>query len=450
MSSPVHPPQESDSSHGNPVAGSVDESVVGSVAGGEGVTPVRAGFWRALRAGLCCYCATLPLVLVCILIGHYYLPHLPSNQDGPRIPPSPNPIMHILSRWDGQWHLINASTGYFYNPDRMSSVAFFPAYPILVWAVERTTPFSLRFSGLIVSQFFLIASLVLLYRYIAVTRSPSPKTPLVAWYAMFALMVFPTSFWLRMTYSEPLFLFLCLLSLYGMAKKWPFWIIALIAGAATGTRLVGAALFFVLAWHIWCNSVSWKQTLLRCCWLLPLSLWGIIAYMIFLWVKFDAPLAFSQTQVHWFHRPPGSLFHRFQSVLTLEPARAIFNPLSPAYWRRFDPGITSLIFSPHAMNALIFLAAVIAGLFAVVKRWLTVHEIILSFFLLGIPYISVGYTQYMMSHGRFALTVFPLFIVLGTILSRLPAYVSIPLLAAGAWILGVFSSMLASGGYYIL
>ena len=437
MSSPPNHPQENDS---------VD---VRNIEQGESVTPRRAGFAIALRTGLCCYFATLPLVLLGIILGHSLFLRLPSNQDRPRIPPASNPMLQTLSLWDGQWHLINASTGYFYNPDQMSSVAFFPVYPMIVRGVERITPFSLQFSGLIVSQFFLIASLVLLYRYITITRANHPKMPDIALYAMFALLVFPTSFWLRMTYSEPVFLFFCLLSLYGMERKWPFWIIAVIAGTASGARLVGAALFFVLAWHVWRNTASLKQTLTRCCWLLPLSLWGVLAYMTFLGIKFDAPLAFSQTQVHWFHRPPGSLAHRFFCAVTLEPAFAIFDPTSQAYWRRFDPTLP-LVFSSHAMNAVIFVAAVLTGLFGIVKRWLTTNEIILSFFLLGIPYISVGYTQYMMSHGRFTLMVFPFFIVLGMILSYLPKYVSIPLLCVSSMMLGVLSAMLASGGYYIL
>ena len=416
----------------------------------EGCTHAQfSGFREALRTGILCYVVTMPLVLLGIVAGQTLYWHLDTNQDVPRIPRASHFVLQTLSLWDGQWHLMNADVGYSYNPDAMSSVAFFPVYPILVRCVERLTPFGLHVSGLIVSQFFLIASLVLLYHYISMTRKKNFKAPDIAFYAIFALAVFPTSFWLRMTYSEPLFLFLCLSTLYGMEKKWPFWIIAVIAGTATGTRLVGVALFFVLAWHIWTSSGSFKQAMLRFCRLLPLSLWGVLAFMVFLWVKFDAPLAFSQTQTHWFHREPVSLIHRFQCAVTLEPIRSIFSSGSPAYWQKYDPRLP-LLFSSHAMNAVIFVIVVLSGLFAISRRWVTKKEIILSFFLLGVPYISVGYTQYMMSHGRFCLMVFPFFIVLGTILSYCPKYVSFSFLSFLALYLGLMSSMLASGGYYIL
>jgi len=406
-------------------------------------------FWNSCQTGICCYLVTLPLVLLGIFVGKTMLWRLETNQDRPRIPLASHSVLQTLSLWDGQWHLMNADVGYSYSPRTMSSVAFFPGYPILVGIVQRTTGLSFQLSGLIVSQFFLIASFVLLHHYICLTRKGLSQASQIAFYAVFALAVFPTSFWLRMTYSEPLFLFLCLLSVYGMERKWPFWIIALIAGAATGTRLVGAALFFVLAWHVRKNSQSARQTLIRCAWLLPLSLWGILGYMTYLWLAFDAPLAFSQTQVHWYHRMPGPLWHRLQCAITFEPVRAIFSFSSSAYWQRYDPRLP-LLFSSHAMNAVIFVVAVVTGVFAMFKRWMTPKEIILAFFLLGIPYLSVGYTQYMMSHGRFALMVFPFFIAVGYILSRLPEYAALPILTILAVYLGYMSCILASGGYYIL
>ncbi len=38
-------------------------------------------------------------------------------------------------RWDANWYLSIARDGYFYVPGSQSSVAFFPAYPLVLRAV---------------------------------------------------------------------------------------------------------------------------------------------------------------------------------------------------------------------------------------------------------------------------------------------------------------------------
>lgn len=144
-----------------------------------------------------------------------------------------------------------------------------------------------------------------------------------------------------------------------------------------------------------------------------------------------------------------SLWHRIECALTLESIRAIFDPNSPAYWQKYDPWLP-LIFSSYAMNAVFWIVAVLTGFVAIFRKLATSKEIVWSFFLLGIPYISVGYTQCMMSHRRFVLMVFPFFIAVGILLSHLPRYVSLSILCISAVWLGLMSAMLASGGYHIL
>lgn len=54
------------------------------------------------------------------------------------------------------------------------------------------------------------------------------------------------------------------------------------------------------------------------------------------------------------------------------------------------------------------------------KRWLNGPEIVLSFSLLLIPYVTRAYDMSMASHARFASVVVPQYFVIGCLLSRVP------------------------------
>ena len=73
---------------------------------------------------------------------------------------------------------------------------------------------------------------------------PVPFSTRFVLYTVLALALFPTSFFMRMVYTESLFLFLVLLTFVAMQRNWPLAVIAVIAGTATATRSVGVASFF--------------------------------------------------------------------------------------------------------------------------------------------------------------------------------------------------------------
>ena len=53
-----------------------------------------------------------------------------------------------------------------------------------------------------------------------------------------------------MAYTEALFLFLTILCLYGMERRWPLVVIALLIGLTTAARLVGVALIPPFILHV--------------------------------------------------------------------------------------------------------------------------------------------------------------------------------------------------------
>jgi hypothetical protein len=351
-------------------------------------------------------------------------------------------ILDTLTLWDGQWYLEIAARGYTYNPQGESAVAFFPAYPVLVRAVLALAPLSLHWAGLLVSHALLVGAFALVIVYV---RQRFPEGPArLAGYAVFALAVFPTGFFLRMAYSESLFLVLSLTAFLGMERRWPLGAIALIVGTITATRSVGVAMLLPLAMHVYQRSASWRQAAGRLVWVGPLAVWGIAAFVVFQWWAFDEPWAFVKTQEYWRMRPPLPTGEMIVSLASWEPIWSVYLPGVPGYWADIDPGIP-LLLSYHSANCVLFVGAVVLVVVGGVKKWLTGREVVLAGCLLAIPYLLAGYRFCMASQGRYVSVVFPIYLVLGQLLCRMPRAVSIGVLGVFGVYLAWFSAMLAAG-----
>src|SRR5438874_7580330 len=106
---------------------------------------------------------------------------------------------------------------------------------------------------------------------------------------------------------------------------------------------------------------------------IPVASWGIAAYAVYLYVEFDAPLAFVQTQENWRIGAPVPLAAKIADLATLEPAIANFDPSSPCYWC-LPRGEISAFFSLYLANSLYWLGAVGLVIFGAHKRWLSGNE----------------------------------------------------------------------------
>src|SRR5207302_2380271 len=102
---------------------------------------------------------------------------------------------------------------------------------------------------------------------------------------MLALGFFPTTFFMRMAYSESILLLSSILALYAMERRWPLLGIACIVGFATATRAVGVGLLLPFFLHL--RRESPRPTVFaRRLWLFPVACWGIAAYAIYLYFAF--------------------------------------------------------------------------------------------------------------------------------------------------------------------
>lgn len=391
-------------------------------------------------SGLTFYYFTTLMVIAAVVFAVDFVPlHRTHPGSNTRVD-----LPSAFAAWDGEWYVRITSAGYSYDPERMSSVAFFPLYPWLAGAIVHSTGMRPEWALLLVSHTALLAAFAFLAVYVQ-QRFQTEGPDLSAW-TLLAFGLFPTTFYFRMTYTESLFMLLAVLTLYGMERRWPLGWIALLVGLATATRTVGGALLPVVALHVWRTSDTVRGAVGRCLVWLPLCCWGLAGYVLFQAITFGEPLAFLQTQVHWNERDL-QLTERIVGLLTLEPIRAVYDPNSPCYWARVPPQ-GNVLFNLKAANPLYFLGTVALIVLGVRKRWLNANEVLLAAGLLGIAYCLQASRSCMSSQARYASVVFPVYIVLGQLLHRAPPPLAAALLAISAILLAIYSAMFVSWYWY--
>jgi len=406
-----------------------------------------------------CWAATTALVLIGAAFGYDYI----------RLE-KPWNFLESLARIDGQNYKLVADEGYSYLPGVGSSVAFFPAYPLAARWLARVTGIATVPAQLIVSNAFGLAAFVLaaafLRRRVVGLRRPWSDSATAdttrrtgggglagggertlssaSSYALLAMGLLPTTFFFRVAYTESMFLCLAILALYAIACDWPVLSVALVAGLATAVRPVGVALLVPLCWYVWKQSRSRSQAVRRLAYIVPLGCWGLLAYVGFQYWKFHQPFAFALTQTYHRMRPMATSTEKWLSLLSWEPIRDTYDRSSPGYWQALNPA-PSRLFSLEFANPIYFVGTAALIALGAWRRWLTSYEFLLAVPLLAIPYFTRAYEMRMLSQARFAAVVFPVYIVLGHLLARLPLVVAGALLALSGLMMGIYSALFAAG-----
>jgi hypothetical protein len=421
-----------------------------------------------LIVGLTYWYFTSLVVLLAVLLGHDFVKPPPWKQT------KEESFLDCFCRHDGQNYRRIVVEGYAYDPERRSMVAFFPVYPLLARGIVETTGCAPELALLIVSNACLAGAFVVLHRYVrlrygrelgaltqprspgsvgcvgpSVHKDPPGKTADAPYsalpeYALLAFGVFPTTFFFRMAYTEAPFLLLLLLVLLGVQQRWSLYAIAVIVGLATATRPVGIALVPVFALHVWQRSASWRVFLLEATALLPLSCWGLLAYMAFQYGAFDDPLAFAHTQEHWRFPVQEASLSKPWSLLTLEPIWGLFTPSSPRYWERFERH-GNPIFSMMVANPIYLMLTIVLIVVGRMRRWLDNMDVVLAAGLILIPYITRGYEMSMASFGRFIAVVPALYLVLAQLAMRSPLALRHGLLVLAVLFLAGYAMLFAAG-----
>lgn len=385
--------------------------------------------------GLVLYYMSSLIAVIGVLFGHDFLkasPH-PLSQSKDQLA--------AFANWDGRWYSEIVEEGYGYDPKRHSSTAFFPAYPMLARILVELTDMRSDLALLVVTHLCLATAFALLASYFQM-RLSKEEEPWAWEISLLAFALWPTSFFARMAYTESLFLLCIVAALYGLERRWPLWIVAVIAGFATATRSVGVALLLPLAIQAWQTSNDWRH-FVRQAWVFPLACWGVGAYMAYQAWAFDDPLTFVRTQENWNIRPKLPLTERMYELLTLQPVWSVFNSNSSCYWAKHTSEINPL-FSLHFANPIFWAAAVGLVCLGAWKRWLTPNEISVAAALLLVPYFLRGHEMCMAGMGRFAMVAFPVYLVVGKALAKLPMVVAIGLLGICGFLMGAYSALFAA------
>ncbi len=418
-----------------------------------------------------------------------------------------------LDRWDGAYYRDIARDGYRYDPGKQGVVAFFPGYPLLIRAGVLVSGGRVEAVAVVVAHLMLAASFVLLHAYarlrIVVPALRAGTDPLVpsrsagttAGLAVLSFAVLPTTVFFRLGYSESTFFFLVVLFLLGLQRGWSWLVLALIAGAATGTRSVGVALVPVLLLELWRRELpptlpsprkaggreknhlpetsatsstsepvyplpafaeeepssnppppgfagggqggGLRSFLPRAAIAVPLACWGLLAFMAYQWQAFGEPLAFAKIQKNW-----GGIGGEFEDTLvplaTYEPAWGTYDPSSRRYWKLAEFH-DKAPFSIRILDPVFFTGTLLLALFGAWRGVLNGRELLLALILLGIPYFTRGYTGSMGSFGRFAAVVVPIYLLCGWLLARAPAWLIGLIASVCTFWLCVFAMMFTAG-----
>jgi hypothetical protein len=323
-------------------------------------------------------------------------------------------------RYDGGWYRMIATRGYaFAGPDAQSSVAFFPAYPTVLWALHAVTGLSVKLLGTLVTIVCGLGVVVLFRRW-----CDDRVDPTVARVATITL-VYPYAFFLMgAVYADALFLLAALSAFVLLERGHP--LLAGVAGAvATAGRPVGLAVVVgLVAVTLWRRgTISRREGRIRIDLhtLRPadagvlISLSGIIAWMTYLGVRFGHPLAFQEVQQApgW---DQGSGPRTWFKVVWFQQIKNL-----PGTFREWWSTSETTQFTKWLYAA----GIVVQGLLVLLFLWLAWKAWrrfgwgygLYSFALLSIPILGSKDFQ---GVGRYLLPAFPCFLVLAEMLASRP------------------------------
>jgi len=342
---------------------------------------VAARFNRTVRDVALTFLMTrLPLIAIAALAAMVI-----GQRPGVHYAASTNPVLAVWGRWDAEHYLQIARFGY-----SGTEPAFFPLYPLLIRIAGAFTGSQL-IAGLIISNAASFFALLYLYKLIEheYNRHVAQRTT-------FYVSIFPTAIFFSAVYSESLFLCLTVASFYYVRER--RWVMAGIFGLlAALTRaegvLLAAPLF--IEWVIAAKEGGreffryWVDDVVKPLIGMALVPLGIACYMAYLWVLTGDPLRFSHVQTHWgrhFAPPWASFANTVHKIAGAQAPQTIANQALELFF------------------TLLMLTVLVVGL-----RRLRLSYVVYMALSILIPMC----TGSLMSMPRFALVLFPMFVLFG-------------------------------------
>jgi hypothetical protein len=293
----------------------------------------------------------------------------------------PPDLLAIWNRWDTPHYLDLAREGYQAADELGLFIVFYPLYPLLVRIFALVVPDYLV-SAFLVSTLSSVAAAVLLARLVQLDHRPR-----IALSAVWFLLIYPTSFFLHIGYTESLFLALTLATF--VAARHERWFLAgVLGGLASLTRVNGLLLLPALGAEVWWQAREGRRARVQWAWigLVPA---GFAIYLLINYVVTGDPLRFASVlQDHWYKTlqwPHLSLAGTVDSIFRRTPTDAQML------------GVQELLF------VLIGLAGTVASVALLRPSY--------SVWMAGNWLVLVS-TSFILSTPRYTLAMFPLFLLL--------------------------------------
>jgi hypothetical protein len=223
--------------------------------------------------------------------GEYFWPQKVSHDSGQHLVSDfPNSVtMHALAHWDANWYADISENGYFYQPNVQSSVAFFPLFPLLIKGITFISGNKWVSAELL----SLSAGILAMFLFFQWAKKRFPEQ---AHWALFTFALYPFAiYFYGVVYSDGLFLSLVIGSFLALEHR-RYFLCALIGIAATACRPLAPALILGLLARSFEMRRSDKESLRAIDFVPALSGFGLLAYMSFLYFRFNDPLAFMHVQ----------------------------------------------------------------------------------------------------------------------------------------------------------
>lgn len=329
-------------------------------------------------------------------------------------------------RFDGGWYRAIALDGYSYHPGHMSSVAFFPSYPILMRAVGAVTG-NVLIAGISITVGAGL-SIALLFGQWA-TRLIGVRA---AWTALILFLVYPYSlYFYGAVYSDALFVAAALGAFVLLERGHPA-LAGLVGIVALAGRPVGVALVLGLAVRaVELRNRADVETGRRSSRFrldgvggVFLALLGLGGWCGYLWARFGDPFVFAATEGAWHQEPGPRTWFKLM----------FFGDLT----RIAEPG-RMIVYLAHPIVTVLALALV-----PIVWRRLGRGYGVYTATVLLIPAIS---TTNFWSMGRYALAAFPCFAAAALVLTD--RTIARRLVIAGSTVGLIVLTMLYARGVYV-
>lgn len=349
---------------------------------------------RSLRAALFAFTLSRLIVLIIFVVVGVMKTEpdaFPGHYDA-YISLDKAPVSRVLRQEvltaDVNWYIGIAQHGYEqipFNNDVPRNWAFFPLFPLLLHLASYVTG-EFVLTGMALSNLCFLFALFLLHRVSLLFGLSADDAERVLFY----LAVFPTSYFFSIPLPESLFLMLTVGSFY-FAKSERWWLAGVCGALASATRTTGVLLLFALAvlyWEMYRPERSIRALRKEILALLLIPA-GLVSFMIYLHFVTGNAFAFKGAMAAWGRK-----------------AGFFFTPLIDYLGH---PAVIAAHWDFKLLNFFAVVLALACGIVLLKRRQFALGV----YTLLGV--LVALSSALLQSQARYAMVVFPVYIVLATL-----------------------------------